>query len=73
MGERRPMAANLNKYRTTKDIIVPRGTRVIFIRHIKQEAYRLAQALVGHGPDMQSEWTMSFDDALKAGLIEKIE
>lgn len=67
------MAANLNKYRTTKDILVPKGTRVIFIGHIRHEAYRLAQALVGHGPDMQYEWQMSFDDALKAGLIEKVE
>ena len=66
-------AANTNRYRTTRDILVPKGSRVIFIKHVKQEAYRLAQALVGHGPDMQYEWTMSFDDALKAGLIEKID
>ena len=66
-------AANVNKYRTTRDILVPKGTRVIFINHIRQENYRLAQALVSPGPDLQYEWTMNFDDALREGLIEKVD
>ena len=66
-------AANVNKYRLTKDVLVPRGTRVIFISHIKQDAYRLAQALINIAPDMQYTWEMDFDSGLKAGLIEVVE
>lgn len=72
MGERCVMATSL-KYRLTQDIVIPKGTRVIFIAHIRQEAYRQAQALISHSPYAQSEWQINFDEAIKAGLIEKVE
>ena len=68
-----PASNTANRYRTTKNILVPKGTRVIFISHIRQDAYRLAQALVNVNPDMQFEWTMNYDDAMTAGLIERVD
>ena len=62
-----------NRFRTTKDILVPKGTSVIFISHQKHEAYRQAQALVRVDADKLYQWNMAFDDAIAAGLIEKIE
>ena len=59
-------------YRTTRDIVVPKGNRVIFVSHIRKEAYRLAQSLVSLKPDMLYTWEMDFEDALRAGLIEKV-
>ena len=35
-----------NRFRTTSDIVIPKGNPVIFVSHVKQEAYRLANALV---------------------------
>jgi hypothetical protein len=66
-------AVNISKYRTTKPIIVPAHTNVIFISHIRQDSYRLAQALITINPDLQYEWNCGFDAALKAGLIERVE
>ena len=43
------MTANNSKYRTTKDIIIPKGSNVIFVSRMKQEATRKAQALVNLG------------------------
>lgn len=67
------MSANRSKYRTTKDILVPKGTHVVFVSHQKQEVYRLAQALVRISEEAIYEWHMNFDDAVREGLIEKIE
>jgi hypothetical protein len=66
-------AANRNLYRLCKDVTIPKGNRVIFVSHQKVDAYRLAHSIVRVNPDMLFEWTMSFDDALACGLIEKIE
>ena len=66
------LAPNLNKYRTTKDIVVPKGTLVIFIAHMKQDIRRAAQALISHGKDRQYTWLMDFDEAIDSKLIEKI-
>lgn len=66
-------AANVNLYRTTQNIIIPKNTRVVFISHVRQEAYRLASALINLGPEIQYEWVMDFDTALAAGFIEKVE
>ena len=38
----------------------------------KQEVYRLAQSLIRFRDDMLYEWHMNFDDAQRAGLIEKV-
>jgi hypothetical protein len=65
--------AAVSRYRTTRDILVPKGTNVVYISQQKQHTYRLAQALIRFSEDMIYEWQMNFDDALRAGLIEKIE
>jgi hypothetical protein len=62
-----------DRYRTTKDILVPKGTNVIYVSKQKQHSYRLARALIRISHDMIYEWQMDFDDALRARLIEKIE
>lgn len=65
--------ANRNKYRTTRDLTIPKGNNVVFVSHQRTEAYRLAHSIVRLNADMIYEWTMSFDDALAAGLIERVE
>jgi hypothetical protein len=65
-------AANITKYRTTKDIVVPKGTHVVFVNHMRQDVVRAASAVVGVGKDMHYDWLMYFDDALESGLIEKV-
>ena len=65
-------AANVTRYRTTRDILVPKGTLVIFVSVMKQDIRRVAQALVKFGADAQYTWMMDFDDALDSKLIEKI-
>ena len=62
-----------SKFRTTRDIVIPKGNPVVFVAHAKQEVYRLANSIVRLNPDMIYEWSMSFDDAVLAGLIEKVE
>ena len=52
-----------NRFRTTKDILVPKGTSVIFVSYQKHEAYRQAQALVRVDADKLYQWNMDFDDA----------
>jgi ABC-type molybdenum transport system ATPase subunit/photorepair protein PhrA len=66
-------AANRTRYRTTRDIVVPKGNNVIFVSHMRQDTYRLAHSIVRISPDMIYEWQMAFDDALASGLIEKVE
>ena len=67
------MTANNSKYRTTKDIIIPKGSNVIFVSRMKQEATRKAQALVNLGGGRIYDWMMDFDAALEAGLIEEVK
>lgn len=61
------------KFRTTRDIIVPKGSNVVYIGRMKQEVTRLAHAFVKAGPDIYYEFLMNFDDALELGWIEEIE
>jgi len=61
------------KYQTTKDIFIPKGTSVVYVGRMRQEVERTAQAFIPAGPNMHYEWLMYFDDALKIGLIEKVE
>ena len=65
-------AANVNKYRTTKDILIPAGTNVVFVSRMRQDVYRAAMAMVKAGPDMHYEWLMNFDEAIKLGFIELV-
>ena len=63
---------NLNRYRIARDIIVPKGQIVVFVAKMKKDIERTALAVINAGPDMQYEWHMYFDDALRSGLIEEV-
>ena len=60
------------KYRTTRDILIPKGTLIVYIHRMKKDVERVASAFVRAGPDRHYELTMFWDDALKANLIEKV-
>jgi hypothetical protein len=60
------------RYRTTRDIVIPKGNIVVFVSRMKQDVARLALAIVSAGPDVHYEWSMNFDDALAAKWIEKV-
>jgi hypothetical protein len=61
------------KYRTTQDIIIPAGTIVARIPMLQKEVPNVATAVVSVGNHMHFDWIMWFDDAVKAGLIEKAD
>ena len=61
------------KYKTSRDIVIPRGTTVVYVRQMKHEVMETAVALVTLDPLHSYEWMMSFDDALTSGLIEETE
>lgn len=60
------------KFRTTRDILIPKGSPVVFVARMNKVVERTATAFVKAGPDMHYEWLMYFDDALAAGLIEEM-
>lgn len=60
------------KYQTTRDILVPKGTAIVYIHKMKKDVERVASAFVRAGPDMHYEWHMYWDDALRLGWIEKV-
>ena len=67
-----PPKPSANRYRTARDIVVPKGQIVVFVSKMRKEIERTALAVVNAGPDTQYEWTMYFDDALRSGLIEEV-
>ena len=65
-------ASVTGKFRTTRDIVVPRGTNVVYVHRMKMDVERVARVFIRAGEDMHYEWQMFWDDALRAGLIEKV-
>ena len=65
------MAAS-KKYRVARDILIPKGHRVVFASRMKQDLLEMVAAVVPVGPDMHFDWLMARTDALEAGLIEEI-
>ena len=61
------------KYRTAKDIVIPKGHRVIFVGRMKHDILEAVHAVISAGPDKHFDWFMGRDDALEAGLIEESE
>ena len=60
-------------YRTTRDIIIPAGT---VIQQPPARSSRWGshhEAVVGHGRDDVSYWSVNLDDALRLGLVEKAD
>ncbi len=67
----------MTKYRTTRDIVIPAGTildaapwRVIRGKQPGSGQSDHLDAIIGHGKDASSVWTIAIDDALSTGLIE---
>jgi hypothetical protein len=65
--------ADKKKFQTAKDIVIPKGTRVVYIGKMRQEITNVASVLMGVGKHAHFDWMMHFDDALEAGLIEEVE
>jgi hypothetical protein len=61
------------RYRTARDVTIPKGTLVVYIHRMKKDVDRVANAFVRAGPEMYYELQMHWDDALRLGWIEKIE
>ena len=59
-------------YRTTRDIVIPAGTPIMYIRSMKHHVTHQASALVNIAPNMSFDWMMYFDDAFTIGLVEEI-
>jgi hypothetical protein len=57
------------QYKTAVDIIIPAGTRVVYVRHMRQEVNEMAVAMVTLADYRSFDWLMGFEDALTAGLI----
>ena len=62
----------LAKYRIARDIMLPKGTTVVYVHKMRKDVERTALAIVRAGEDMHWEFQMFFDDALRAGLVEEI-
>ena len=60
------------KYRTAKEIVIPKGHRVVFAGRMRQDLLEMVAAVVPVGPDMHFDWLMARTDALEAGLIEEV-
>ena len=59
------------QYKTAVDIVIPAGTRVVYVRSMRQEVNEMAIAMVTL-PDFRSfDWLMGFEDAMAAGLIQE--
>jgi hypothetical protein len=59
-------------YRTTQDIVIPAGTEIIEGPTMSRYFTPHGEAVLGHGPDMTSHWRMDLEEALEAGLVERI-
>jgi hypothetical protein len=60
------------KYRTTRDIVIPKGHTLIYASRMKHDVLETVMAVVSIGNDRHYDWFMARDDALAAGLIEEI-
>lgn len=60
-------------YRTTKDIIIPKGTHVMAVTSMRQHVVHAAMAVIAVGKDAHFDWLMYVEDALREGLIEEVQ
>lgn len=67
-----PIQKATRQFQTAKPIIIPKGTKVVFVNKMHQSVVNMAQAVVGVGKDAHFDWLMYFDDALETGLIEEV-
>jgi hypothetical protein len=61
-----------NGYRTTRDIVIPKGTKIVVVTSMKQHIVHAAMAVIAVGKHAHFDWLMYVEDALKEGLIEEI-
>lgn len=60
------------EYRTTADIVIPAGT-ILMAPPVASTRWRKDwEAVVGHGPDHCSHWSIDIEQGLEAGVIEKV-
>jgi len=60
------------EYVTTRDILIPAGTRVVSAATRVSRVVPFASALVAVGVNSSAEWTMPLDEAIGAGLVTEI-
>lgn len=65
------MAKNSERYRTTADIVIPAGTILMSPPVASTRWGRDWEAVVGHGRDHCSTWSIDIEQGLEAGVIEK--
>lgn len=60
-------------YVTTRDIVIPAGTVLhepcLFASHWRDNH----EAVIGHGRDHSSYWSVNLQDALRLGLVEEVK
>ena len=65
------MAHKDDTYRTTVDIVIPAGT-VLLPPPVASTRWRKDyEAVVGHGADHCSHWSIDIEQGLEAGVVEK--
>lgn len=55
---------------TTQDIVIPAGTELAAPPSHSSRWAENHEAVVGHGRDHVSYWTVDIEDALKLGLVK---
>jgi len=61
------------KYQTAKDILIPKGTRVVRVSKMSQQVNNMATVLMGVGKNAHYDWLMYFEDAVATGMIEEVD
>jgi hypothetical protein len=59
------------RYVTTQDILIPAGTEVGAPPQRSSRWGEDYEAVVGHGRDHTSYWTVNLDDAIELGLVRE--
>lgn len=58
-------------YVTTRDIVIPAGTKVQEAPHRVERATPFVSVLQAASKDSTMEWTMPLDEALELGIIQE--
>jgi hypothetical protein len=66
------METDMASYRTTRDIVIPAGTKVGIAPDQARRFTPHASVLVGVTKDTTAEWVMDLDEAIEAGLVEAV-
>lgn len=64
--------AKMVTYRTTADIVIPAGTELLPPPSHSTRWRQDYDALIGHGRDHCSHWSINIEDGLACGVIEQV-